>query len=185
MATRHVIILFAFCLTASAQSRPIQTPGQIQTPGKIQQPKGTWQVPGKIQVPGEIQKVNEQCKMRLIVGADALFAFDKADLSPGAEKLLGELGPALQKESKHPISIEGHSDAIGSNSYNQDLSQKRARTVEQWLVSHGYLKAGAAHIEGYGKTRPIAPNTKPDGSDNPEGRQKNRRVEAVVDTCSK
>ena len=81
------------------------------------------------------------------------------------------------------MAIEGYTDAIGSAAYNQELSERRARAVEVWLVAHGIVGRDAAQVQGYGKSKPIAPNTKPDGSDNPEGREKNRRVEIVIDTC--
>jgi outer membrane protein OmpA-like peptidoglycan-associated protein len=172
-------------LSASAQN------GQIQTPGQIQQPKGTWQTPGQIQQPkgpwqkpGQIQKVqSDRCHQRLTVGADALFEFNKASLTDAAQQTLATLGPMIQKAGKHPVSIEGYTDSIGTAEYNQDLSEKRAKAVEDWLVSHNYVDAATATVHGFGKTRPVAPNTKPDGSDNPEGRAKNRRVEVVIDTC--
>ena len=63
------------------------------------------------------------------------------------------------------------------------LSEKRAITVRGWLVNHGYVPEGTP-IEGLGQRNPVAPNTRPDGSDDPEGRQKNRRIEIVIDTCS-
>lgn len=157
--------------------------GELQKPGEIQKPKGTWQVPGQIQKPGDIQKVKEQCRSRYLVASDTLFDFDKSDLTAAAEKVLGSLGPMIQKEGQHPISIEGYTDSIGGDSYNQALSERRARAVDDWLTARGFLKASATSIQGYGKSKPLAPNTKPDGSDNPEGRQKNRRVEIVVDTC--
>jgi len=157
--------------------------GALQKPGEIQKPKGTWQVPGQIQKPGDIQKVKEQCRSRYLVASDTLFDFDKSDLTPAAEKVLGSLGPMIQKEGQHPIAIEGYTDSIGGDSYNQALSERRASAVEDWLTAHGFLKASATSIQGYGKNKPLAPNTKPDGSDNPDGRQKNRRVEIVVDTC--
>jgi outer membrane protein OmpA-like peptidoglycan-associated protein len=171
------ISILLLTVTASAQD------GAVQKPGEIQKPKGTWQVPGPIQKPGNIQKVKEQCRSRYLVASDTLFDFDKSDLTPAAEKVLSSLGPMIQKEGQHPVSVEGYTDSIGGDSYNQALSQRRARAVEDWLTGHGFLKASATIIQGYGKSKPIAPNTKPDGSDNPEGRQKNRRVEIVVDTC--
>ncbi len=175
------------------QPFPIQTPGEIQqsngtwqVPGQIEQPKGTWQTPGAIQVPKGIQaikQVSAKCQQRLAVGADALFDFDKSDLNPDAEKTLGVLGPMILKFGHHPSSVEGHTDSIGSDEYNQRLSERRAQTVKSWLVAHNYLSA-STHTTGYGRTRPVAPNTKPDGSDNPQGRQQNRRVEVVIeDTC--
>lgn len=123
------------------------------------------------------------CRHRLTVGSDALFEFDKDTLTPEAEKTLTVLGPMLQQYGQHPVTIEGHTDAIGSDDYNQDLSERRARTVKQWLVEHGFAREDNAEIVGYGRKRPVAPNTYTDGTDYPQGRQKNRRVELVVDTC--
>lgn len=168
--------------------------GAIQKPGEIQQPKGTWQKPGEIQqpkgpwqVPKGIQAIHQEtsrCEQRLTVGADALFDFNSDKLNPDSEQTLNALGPAVKKMAGHPTVIEGHTDAIGSDAYNQALSERRATAVQSWLVSQGFLMAGASQVKGFGKTRPVAPNTNPDGSDNPEGRQKNRRVVVVVNTCT-
>ena len=180
-----LLTLAAAC--AFAQNGQVQQPkGTWQTPGPIQKPSGQWQTPGAIQVPKGIQAIRSQdssCEHRLIVGADALFDFDKATLSPDARETLSALGPMIQKAGKHPIRIEGHTDAVGSDDYNRDLSERRAKAVRAWLVEQHYLDDSAVRIEGLGKTRPAAPNTRPDGSDNPPGRQKNRRVEVAIDTC--
>lgn len=181
--SRDLAMLLLIWQAAFAQGVKFQRPGDFQKPGTIQQPTGKWQVPGKIQKPGEIQKFKEQCKSRWVVGSDALFQFDQAELTPNAESVLSALGAMVRKESAHPVTIEGHTDGMGASGYNQELSEKRAHTVEAWLVTHGYLRMNEAQTRGFGKTKPIAPNTKPDGSDDPEGRQKNRRVEVVVDTC--
>src|SRR5579862_28236 len=125
-------------ISARAQNGKIQQPGEIQRsgeiqkPGEMQQPKGPWQVPGKFQVPGDIQKVKEQCTTRLSIGSDALFEFNKSDLTPAAESQLSQLGPIIEKEGRHPIVIEGHTDSIGTVSYNQELSETRARAVVTW-----------------------------------------------------
>ena len=166
----------------------IRKPREVwQKPGEIRQPKGPWRTPGEIQVPKGIQAIEkreEACEQRMVIVADALFAFDKATLSPGAAETLKALGPMLkQKAGTHPVTIEGHTDAVGTDSYNQQLSEKRAKAVETWLVSNGDLAAGIAKTKGFGKLKPVAPNARPDGSDDPEGRQKNRRVEVVVNTC--
>ncbi len=204
--SRIIYLSLAFCLCfvslcfasrAHAQGKiqqpgPIQKPGEIQQPkgtwqkpGEIQQPKGTWQTPGEIQVPRGIQAIksqNEKCQQRLSVVADALFEFDKATLNAQAEETLRALLPMLAKAGKHPVSIEGHTDAVGAADYNLRLSEKRAQAVKDWLVAQQAVPASAT-IKGFGKTRPVAPNASPDGSDNPTGRQKNRRVEVVIDTC--
>jgi outer membrane protein OmpA-like peptidoglycan-associated protein len=159
---------------------------------QIQQPKGHWQTPGPIQtagaiqVPRGIQAISTHkaaCNESLIVGADALFAFDKATLSPDAAKTLDALVPLIRKAGKHPMTIDGYTDAIGSDPYNLTLSEARARTVRDWLAQRGDIPASTP-IHGFGKASPVAPNANPDGSDNPKGRQRNRRVAVVIDTCS-
>lgn len=159
-------------------------PGQIHATGNIQTP-GTIQTPGNIQIPRGIKAIKQsdegKCEHRYVVGADALFDFDKAFLNPRAEQTLKALAPMLARESQHQIKIEGHTDAIGTDEYNQDLSERRASAVQFWLVDKKVIKSAA--VTGFGKKHPIAPNTKKDGSDNPAGRQLNRRVEIVVDRC--
>jgi len=169
----------------------IQTPGAVQNvPGKVQssgniQSPGNIQKPGNIQIPRGIKAIKQsdegKCEHRYVVGADALFDFDKAFLNPKAEQTLKALGPMLAKEQRYEIKVEGHTDGIGSDEYNQDLSERRANAVQFWLVDNKFIKA--ATVIGFGKKHPIAPNTKKDGSDNPAGRQLNRRVEVVVDRC--
>ena len=161
-----------------AQPRPRDN---WQVPGEIQQPRGTWQVPGEIQEPGEIQRIEERCRRRLVVAADALFAFDSADLGTQAEATLAELGPQLA-QTAGAVTVEGHTDAKGGEEYNRALSERRARAVRDWLVAEGFVASGTP-IAGFGESQPVAANTHPDGSDDPEGRQKNRRVEVVVETC--
>jgi outer membrane protein OmpA-like peptidoglycan-associated protein len=179
--------LVAFALPAIAQHEIQQPKGTWQKPGEIQQPKGTWQVPGEIQVPKGIQAIHaqeEKCAQRFQVVSDALFEFDKATLSPDAEQTLQALLPLLAKAGPHPAAVEGHTDAKGSDAYNQTLSEKRARTVRDWLVAHNALPASTP-TTGWGRRKPVVPNTRPDGSDDPAGRQKNRRVEVVLDLCKK
>jgi len=179
------LALCAFSLPAFAQHEIQQPKGPWQKPGEIQQPKGPWQTPGAIQVPKGIQAIHTQedkCARHFLVGADALFAFDQATLTPDAEETLKALVPLLAKAGKHPAKVEGHTDAKGTDAYNQTLSEKRAATVRDWLAAHGALPP-ATPTKGWGKRQPVAPNAKPDGADDPAGRQKNRRVEVVVDLC--
>ena len=166
---------------------PIQQPkGNWQVPGEIQQPKGPWQQPGEIQIPKGIDAVRTtttRCERRLSVVADALFDFDKSNLRPEAEETLAAAGPEIAKLGGKPARIEGHTDAIGSDAYNFKLSEARAASVREWLVTRGIVPP-ATPTKGFGKTSPVAPNTTSDGRDDPEGRQKNRRVEVVFNTCS-
>jgi outer membrane protein OmpA-like peptidoglycan-associated protein len=89
----------------------------------------------------------------------------------------------VRAKAKQPVfRVEGHTDAKGAEQYNQELSVRRATSVRDWLVRSAGLRAGSVTAVGFGETRPVAPNAKADGSDDPEGRQRNRRVEIVVST---
>jgi fibro-slime domain-containing protein len=130
----------------------------------------------------KIETVKKGCTERLTLGADTLFAFDEATLAPTAQKTLKLLGPTIKKTGTHLVHIFGYTDSIGSDSYNQPLSERRARAVRDWLAAHGYVKSSTT-IQGFGKQHPIAPNVNSNGSDNPQGRAKNRRVEVLINTC--
>jgi outer membrane protein OmpA-like peptidoglycan-associated protein len=108
------------------------------------------------------------------VGADILFAFDSSTLSPDAQAVLGGVVTQLQSKHSGTVTILGYTDSIGTAAYNLRLSQRRAAAVQ------AYLQAKASgltyHAKGLGEADPVAPNKLPDGSDNPAGRQKNRRV---------
>ena len=79
-----------------------------------------------------------------------------------------------------PVKIAGHTDSKGSDSYNQQLSENRADAVKDALATEFSIDSNRLNAKGFGESRPIAANTKSDGSDNPAGKQKNRRVEVVV-----
>ena len=131
---------------------------------------------------GPMQVTAELSENRLSVFADALFDFDKANLRPDAEATLRAALPEIAKATGRPAYVEGHTDGKGSDAYNMKLSEARGRTVRDWLGANGAIPA-ATPIKAYGKRMPIAPNTTSDGQDDPEGRQKNRRVEIVFETC--
>ena len=99
-----------------------------------------------------------------------LFDFDKADIKPEALQLLDEVVTILKKNREMNGVIEGHTDSMGSEEYNQGLSERRAQAVEKYIEEHG-IDADRYTIKGYGESNPIASN------DTEEGRQENRRVE--------
>jgi outer membrane protein OmpA-like peptidoglycan-associated protein len=109
--------------------------------------------------------------------ADVLFDFDKATIRPDAEPALTRAGELLKSYPDARIVIGGHTDAKGDDAYNDDLSLRRARSVADRLRA---AAGRAPEVEGYGERRPVAPNARPDGADDPEGRQKNRRVEIRI-----
>jgi outer membrane protein OmpA-like peptidoglycan-associated protein len=110
-----------------------------------------------------------------------LFAFDSAGLSARARLEIERMAAVLNhpRAIERRVMVEGHADAIGTEAYNLALSRRRAQAVAQELVARG-VRRDRLTVEGYGKQRPVAPNTMPDGRDNPAGRALNRRVEAVV-----
>lgn len=112
---------------------------------------------------------------------DVLFEFNKARLTPEAQAKVAHIATVLQRQADgRRVSIEGHADAIGSESYNLALSQRRAEAVARELRYEG-VPAVRLTTRGYGEKYPVAPNRNPDGSDNPAGRAKNRRVEVVIE----
>lgn len=119
-------------------------------------------------------------ELRIELAADVLFDFDKANILPKAEQTLTQAAEVIGQRSKNSVRIEGHTDSKGSDSYNQKLSRQRAESVKAWLLKREDVAKIQYAANGFGDTRPVAPNTKPDGSDDPEGRQKNRRVEIIL-----
>ncbi len=107
------------------------------------------------------------------------FEFNKADLVGNAFKILDNVMKKIKKYPTYSIIIEGHTDSIGGPEYNLKLSEKRADSVYNYMVDNG-VNASQLTKKGIGLSRPVAPNTNPDGSDNPEGRAKNRRVEFLL-----
>ena len=114
------------------------------------------------------------------LAADVLFDFDKAEIKRQAEPSLQNLATVLKANPTAAVTIEGHTDAKGADAYNQTLSEQRAASVKQWLVANARLNGANISTRGWGKLKPVTHNAKPDGSDDPEGRAKNRRVEIVV-----
>jgi outer membrane protein OmpA-like peptidoglycan-associated protein len=111
-----------------------------------------------------------------------LFDFDSDRLKAGAKSKMHKIAEVVnepQVESRS-IAVEGHTDSIGPPAYNLDLSKRRARTVGRELVFTGVRKERLS-LKGFGELKPIAPNKNPDGSDNPEGRTRNRRVEVIIE----
>ena len=109
--------------------------------------------------------------------ADVLFDFDKATIRPDAEPALARAAELLKSYPRAQVSIGGHTDAKGDDAYNEGLSLRRARAVADRLQGPAGRSLKA---EGFGERRPVAPNVRPDGADDPAGRQKNRRVEIRI-----
>jgi len=112
---------------------------------------------------------------------EVLFEFNSNRLTPAARDKVSHIADVLNtKTGERRVSIEGHTDAIGSESYNLALSERRAQAVAQELSFDGVRQARLT-THGFGKKYPVAPNTQANGADNPSGRAKNRRVEVVIE----
>jgi outer membrane protein OmpA-like peptidoglycan-associated protein len=107
--------------------------------------------------------------------SDVLFDFNQASLKPGAREKLSKLaGILLAYPGPYHMEVEGHTDSIGSQDYNQKLSEDRAQSVSSYLLKAGIASDRILAVRGFGKLRPVTTN------DTPEGRQMNRRVEIVI-----
>jgi outer membrane protein OmpA-like peptidoglycan-associated protein len=104
---------------------------------------------------------------------DVLFDFNKYTLKPGAREKLAKVSGILLAHPGLKVQLEGHTDSIGSDEYNQKLSEQRADAVRDYLTSQGVAQTGLSAV-GYGKADPVASN------DTAAGRQQNRRVDMVV-----
>ncbi len=121
-------------------------------------------------------------EIRIALSADVLFDFDKFALRPEAAASLLKVGEIIKAYPTAPVLIEGHTDGKGAHAYNIKLSENRAAAVKSWLGQNAAVDAARIRTAGWGETKPVAPNTKPDGSDDADGRQKNRRVEITLQT---
>lgn len=108
---------------------------------------------------------------------DVLFEFDRADLTYDAGRTVQDIADVLQRTPDRTISIEGHTDSIGSDLYNQRLSERRAQRVAEALDRSG-VRPSQLRVHGYGESNPIASN------ESDVGRARNRRVEVIVENAS-
>ena len=104
---------------------------------------------------------------------DVLFEFDKAELMPGGFRAVNKLATFLNEYETRNVLIEGHTDSIGTQEYNIDLSRRRAEAVRSALMEKGIARDRAI-TKGYGKSYPVASN------ETEAGRQQNRRVEVII-----
>ncbi len=116
----------------------------------------------------------------LTLGAEALFNFDRSTLKPRGRARLDRLVTDLRRvTSVTDILVVGHTDSKGSEAYNYRLGQRRANTVANYLIDNG-VPASIITAQSRGELDPVAPNTLPNGKDNPRGRALNRRVVITV-----
>jgi len=122
----------------------------------------------------KLEAVETATEVIIRLPGSVLFDFDSAAIRPDAERTLQEVAAVLASYRGRPVRLEGHTDAIASEDYNLKLSERRADAVRGWLAGHGG-EASRLQTKGLGKSHPIADNA------TAEGRQRNRRVEVIVE----
>ena len=120
-----------------------------------------------------ILQTRDSARGLIVNMSDVLFDTGSAALKPGAREMLAKISGIVLAHPGLNLQIEGHTDSVGSDDFNQQLSERRADTVRDFLAEQG-VPGSAITATGFGKTQPAASN------DTPEGRQRNRRVEIVV-----
>jgi outer membrane protein OmpA-like peptidoglycan-associated protein len=120
-----------------------------------------------------ILETRETARGLIVNVSDVLFDTGSATLKPGAREKLARVAGILASHPDLRIEIEGHTDSVGAEDYNQRLSERRAESVRAYLVRQR-IPPTAVDAEGFGESRPVTTN------DTPAGRQQNRRVELVV-----
>ena len=120
----------------------------------------------------EVERVREDL-LKMTLASEASFDFNKSHIKPAFQPSLDKLATVMNKYNRSEITIIGHTDSIGSNAYNQRLSEERARSVKDYLLSRG-VAASRITIVGRGESEPRDTNS------TEAGRQLNRRVEILV-----
>ena len=121
----------------------------------------------------QVLETRETARGLIVNVSDVLFDFNKANLKPGAREKLARVSGILLTTPGLNIEVEGHTDNVGSDSYNQNLSEQRAASVRDYLLDQGIMPTAVA-TSGLGESHPVVSNA------TAAGRQQNRRVELVV-----
>jgi outer membrane protein OmpA-like peptidoglycan-associated protein len=115
-----------------------------------------------------------------VLVTDVLFDYDSDALTEDGRAAVGKIAEIVKRLApQQRLICEGHTDGRGTDAYNFELSLRRARRVADALSGAG-IETGRILSQGLGESRPLAAEKKPDGSDDPEGRARNRRVEVVI-----
>jgi outer membrane protein OmpA-like peptidoglycan-associated protein len=116
---------------------------------------------------------------KIFVLQNIYYEFAKYDIRPDAAAELDKLVQLLNDNPEIKIELSSHTDSVDTHEFNLVLSQRRAESAVNYMIRKG-IAPDRMIAKGYGESRPIARNTNPDGTDNPEGRQRNRRTEFKI-----
>lgn len=124
-----------------------------------------------------IERIGED-EVRITFKSGVLFAYNSVELTGASRQNIGEMDDILKKYGQTDINVSGHTDNSGSDAYNQNLSERRARAVTGHMTQNG-VEAARLKETGYGESQPVASNQ------SPAGRDRNRRVEVSVKANNK
>ena len=143
--------------TTEVDAKPLEKPGKLP----------------KLEMVPPVPSI-EANSLLITLDSGVLFDVDKYDIRPEAEEVLKNLATVLKEAGVKNFEIDGHTDSDASDEHNQVLSENRANSVKNFLVSQGVT--AEITTKGYGESKPVASN------DTAEGKQKNRRVEIIIPT---
>jgi len=126
--------------------------------------------------PIELKVDKDGCPMKVTINLNVLFDFDKSDVKPKYHDEIKRVADYMNAYPWEKATLEGHTDSKGTDAYNEKLSQRRVDAIKKYLVEKFGISADRLKAVGYGESKPIATN------DTDEGRQLNRRVQAVMET---
>jgi outer membrane protein OmpA-like peptidoglycan-associated protein len=159
---------------AQAQAQQAQSAAQQAEQARLQAEQDKEQTRARLlQQLNQVLETKESARGLIVEMPDVLFDFGKYTLKPGARERLAKVAGVLLAYPDLKIQVEGHTDNVGSEAFNQNLSEQRANTVRDFLVTQG-VKPDDVDARGFGKSQPVASN------DTAAGRQLNRRVDLVV-----
>ncbi|WP_321477885.1 OmpA family protein [uncultured Paludibaculum sp.] len=158
----------------AAQAADARASAQAAEQARLQAEKEKTQLRERLrQQLNAVLETAESARGLIVNIADVLFDFDKYELKPGAREKMAKVSGILLAYPGLKIELEGHTDSVGSDEYNQALSERRANSVRAYLIGQG-VPPDTVSAAGLGKANPVASNS------NEAGRLKNRRVEMVV-----
>ena len=173
--------------TRQSYLRPVPRDGQLRAGGAETALRPTAGAATRLERVQQLKQAlkareTEQNEIVIDLPSDVLFDFDQSTLRPDAIPVLAQAAQLIAAYPQAPVCINGYTDSKGSDSYNQALSMRRARAVAAQLQSGQAAQEmqRTMQVRGLGESVPVAANTLPDGTDNPEGRQRNRRVEIII-----
>lgn len=182
-AATGLAVLLAGCGEAPPQPEPREARAPAATPAPASAAAPTPTITAQdgqnyaLDPNGPLRIVGSETQYDIVLPTDVLFDFDRAELRAEAEPLLTKVKAHLDANGADQLHVKGHTDSKGDDQYNFRLSMRRAAAVCDWLKARGQRFTNCI---GRGEQEPVAPNAGPDGSDDPLGRQLNRRVAVSV-----